>query len=163
MKKIRIECDIPRLVWISGRAINNLATMSYSLRFRQTGWWSEQGWLWCCRWQRDKVGWSERHSWIIVISCRWWRCYGDSDGVERELAESLVGTGASDWVDEEIAEVLCETWEGSGMAVRELGNSLSGRFCAVQLWDGESSVCWGGASWNWMWFRKIRLTPLSMR
>lgn len=43
--------------------------------------------------------------------------------MERELAESLVGTGTSDWVDEEIAEVFCETWEGSGMAVRELGNN----------------------------------------
>jgi len=36
-------------------------------------------------------------------------------------------------VDEEIAEVLCEPWEGSGMAVRELGNSLSGRVGAAQL------------------------------
>ena len=33
----------------------------------------------------------------------------------------------------EIAEVLCETWEGSGMAVRELDDSLSGRVGAAQL------------------------------
>lgn len=43
--------------------------------------------------------------------------------MERELAEGLVVTGTSDGVDEKLAEVLCETWEGGGMAVKELDYS----------------------------------------
>lgn len=44
-------------------------------------------------------------------------------------------------MDEKLAEVLCEIWEGSGMAVRGLGNSLSGRVGAAQLSVEESFVC----------------------
>lgn len=46
---------------------------------------------------------------------------GVGDGVERELAEGLVVTDTSDGVDEKLGEGLCETWEGGGMAIRELG------------------------------------------
>ena len=58
---------------------------------------------------------------------------GVGDGVERELAEGLVVTGTSDGVDEKLAEVLCETWEGGGMAMRELGIVFLGRVGTAQL------------------------------
>lgn len=40
-KTIWSECDIKHLIWISGRLMNSLATMSCGLRFRQTGQWSD--------------------------------------------------------------------------------------------------------------------------
>lgn len=70
--------------------------------------------------------------------------------MERELAEDLVLTGTSDEVDEKLAEVLCETWEGGGMAVRELGDScqedlvqpsceMEGHLCAEEEQAGLGS------------------------
>lgn len=70
--------------------------------------------------------------------------------MERELAEGLVVTGTSDEVDEKLAAVLCETWEGGGMAVRELGDScqedlvqpsceMEGHLCAEEEQAGLGS------------------------
>lgn len=70
--------------------------------------------------------------------------------MERELAEDLVLTGTSDEVDEKLAEVLCETWEGGGMTVRELGDScqedlvqpsceMEGHLCAEEEQAGLGS------------------------
>lgn len=70
--------------------------------------------------------------------------------MERELAEGLFVTGTSDEVDEKLAEVLCEKWEGGGMAVRELGDTcqedlvqpsceMEGHLCAEEEQAGLGS------------------------
>ena len=139
-----------RTVWISGRATNSSATTNYSLRFRQTGRWSDRGWLWRCRLQNDKAIWRERHSLMTFISWRWWMCY-------RGRWWSGEGTCGGPccyryqwWSRWETYWSPLWDVEGGGMAVRELGDScqedlaqpsceMEGHLCAEEEQAGLGS------------------------
>ena len=139
-----------RTVWISGRATNSSATTNYSLWFRQTGRWSDRGWLWRCRLQNDKAIWRERHSLMTFISWRWWMCY-------RGRWWSGEGTCGGPccyryqwWSRWETCWSPLWDVEGGGMAVRELGDScqedlvqpsceMEGHLCAEEEQAGLGS------------------------